>query len=99
MKVEEIDALLIACAEDKHAEQLVGFVKLGLNTGMRRGEILGIDAKRIDWAAHKVAAIPASPMGAPSRRLPSEGDAGASASSAWARMGRCGPSTGFFWVK
>jgi integrase len=54
LKAEEIDALLAACEADKQAEQLVGFVKIALNTGMRRGEILGIDAKRIDWAARKV---------------------------------------------
>lgn len=45
---EEASALLAAASKCLKAPYLVDFIKLGLYTGMRPGEILGLEWKRID---------------------------------------------------
>ena len=45
---EEADKLLRAAAECGLAPHLIDFVRLGLHTGMRSGEMLGLDWSRVD---------------------------------------------------
>jgi len=45
---EEIESLLAACADSRSAF-LRPFVLVALNTGLRRGEILGLNRRSIDW--------------------------------------------------
>lgn len=45
---DEADALLDAAKNEPRAEHLVDFIRLGLNTGMRRGEMLELEWKRVD---------------------------------------------------
>jgi integrase len=45
---EEMTRLLIAC-EESRSSYLKAFVLVALNTGMRRGEILGLTRRSIDW--------------------------------------------------
>lgn len=46
---EEITRLLAACEESKHSE-LATVVTVALNTGMRKGEVLGLTWDRVDFA-------------------------------------------------
>ena len=48
---EESEQLLAAAASTPH---LVDFIRLGLNTGMRKGEMLGLDWRRVDLKANLV---------------------------------------------
>jgi integrase len=55
LEVDQIDTLLRAC-EESRSPFLRHFVLLALNTGMRRGELLGLSRKSIDWA-NKIATL------------------------------------------
>lgn len=44
----EAAALIRAAEEATRAPHLVDFIRLGLNTGMRRGEMLGLEWRRVD---------------------------------------------------
>ena len=48
---EESEQLLAAASSTPH---LVDFIRLGLNTGMRKGEMLGLDWRRVDLKANLV---------------------------------------------
>ena len=48
---DEISALLIACRKSR-CRNLEPFVRLALNTGLRRGEILALTRKDVDWNSH-----------------------------------------------
>ena len=45
---EEAGQLLLAARHEEKAAHLVDFILLGLHTGMRSGEILGLDWRRVD---------------------------------------------------
>lgn len=45
---EEAEQLLQAARANRQAQHLVDFIRLGLNTGMRSGEMLGLDWRRVD---------------------------------------------------
>jgi integrase len=48
LTLDEIDRLLAAC-EDSRSPYLRSFVLVAINTGMRRGEILKLTRRSIDW--------------------------------------------------
>ena len=45
---EEAEQLLQAARANRQAQHLVDFIRLGLNTGMRSGEMLGLEWRRVD---------------------------------------------------
>ena len=47
---EEIIRLMTACADPTRSKLLAGIVTVALNTGMRRGEILGLTWDRVDFS-------------------------------------------------
>jgi integrase len=51
---DELQRLLVGCSESRSA-YLRAFVLVALNTGCRRGEILGLTRKSVDWARHTAA--------------------------------------------
>lgn len=55
LELDQIDSLLREC-EKSRSLFLRPFVVLALNTGMRRGELLGLSRKSIDWA-NKIATL------------------------------------------
>ena len=48
LTLDEAARLTSAAAQEPQAEHLVDFILLGLHTGMRSGELLGLDWRRID---------------------------------------------------
>lgn len=46
---EQADALLAAARSNRRAPYLADFIQLALMTGMRRGELLGLEWSRVDW--------------------------------------------------
>lgn len=51
---EEADRLIIAASKDSRSSHLPDFIRLALNTGMRRGEMLGRDWARVDLRANLI---------------------------------------------
>ena len=49
LTLDEAARLIAAAAQERQAEHLVDFITLGLHTGMRSGELLGLDWRRVDW--------------------------------------------------
>ena len=47
--LDEAARLMVAAAQERQAEHLVDFITLGLHTGMRSGELLGLGWRRVDW--------------------------------------------------
>ncbi len=46
---EQADTLLAAAKGNRRAPWLADFIQLALMTGMRRGELLGLEWRRVDW--------------------------------------------------
>ncbi len=54
LKHEQADALLVAAAHQARAPYLADFIRLALMTGMRKGELLGLEWDRVDWRNHLI---------------------------------------------
>lgn len=67
---DEIARLLPACGQSKNP-YLTTIVTLALNTGMRKGEILGLEWERVDFA-RGVLALARTKNGEPAPRGPDE---------------------------
>lgn len=48
LSIEDADSLIQAAGQDYKAKHLPDFIRLGLHTGMRRGEMLGLEWRRVD---------------------------------------------------
>jgi len=51
---EEADRLIFSAQQNSRASHLPDFIRLALNTGMRRGELLGLEWERVDLQANLI---------------------------------------------
>lgn len=51
---EESQRLIASAKSEPNSQHVVDFIRLGLNTGMRSGEMLGLEWERVDLAANLV---------------------------------------------
>lgn len=54
LKFPEYQKLLLSAKDNKRAAHLAPFIQLAVNTGMRKGEILGLEWSRVDLARREI---------------------------------------------
>lgn len=54
LRRKEVDALIQSAGHEPRADHLPDFIRLAVNTGMRRGEMLGLEWRRVDLKASLV---------------------------------------------
>jgi integrase len=67
---QEIVRLMSACANPERSPMLTGIVTVALNTGMRRGEILGLTWDRVDFARGVIVLTPEGTKSGKGREVP-----------------------------
>lgn len=67
---QEIARLMSACSNPARSPMLAGIVTVALNTGMRRGEILGLEWDRVDFARGVIVLTPEHTKSGKGREVP-----------------------------